>query len=125
MTRSIATTMASGTFSMATNRMSGFSRAVSAVKRPLPQPSSTRSSLAPPISASCQRPRRAKPSFTWHAAHFSIRGIRFFFFRIRIAFYLRRSFRLIVPRPGGKGKGLRPLSGAAAFLCRLLPEDAV
>jgi hypothetical protein len=35
------------------------------------------------------------------------------------------SFRLIVPRPGGKGKGLRPLSGAAAFLCRLLPEDAV
>ena len=45
----MATTMASGTISMAMSSTSGSAAAVPAVKRPLPQPSSTRSSRAPGI----------------------------------------------------------------------------
>ena len=44
--RSMAMTMASGTRSTAMNSTSGSAAAVPAVKRPLPQPSSSRSSRA-------------------------------------------------------------------------------
>ena len=47
----MAMTMASGTRSMAMKRTSGSAAAVSQVKRPLPQPSSTRSSRAWGISS--------------------------------------------------------------------------
>ncbi len=56
--RSIATTIASGTFSTAMSSTSGSAAAVSTVKRPLPQPSSTRISFASGIK-SCQRPLRS------------------------------------------------------------------
>ena len=80
---SMATTMASGTFSTAISSTSGSAAAVPTVKPPLPQPSSTRSSRASGIS-SRQRPRRANGSRIRYAPQASIRGARFFFFRIRI-----------------------------------------
>ncbi len=86
-TRSIATTIASGTFSTAMSSTSGSAFAVSAVKRPLPQPSSTRSSRAPGIS-SRQRPRCSSGRRIQQASHASIRGTRFFFLRIRMIVFL-------------------------------------
>ena len=83
--RSMAMTMASGTRSTATNRTSGAAAAVWQVKRPLPHPSSIRSSLAPG-SRERQFPRRAWGSEISHWAHRSIRGTRFFFLLIRIGF---------------------------------------
>ena len=85
----MATTIASGTFSTAISSTSGSAAAVSTVKRPLPQPSSTRSSFAPG-SSSRQRPRRARGSATSRDEQASIRGSRFFFFLMRIAFFLPR-----------------------------------
>ena len=97
MARSMAMTRASGTFSMAMNSTSGFRRAVSTVNRPLPQPSSSRTSRAWGISSSRHRPFRAKPSRTWTGAHFSILGPRFFFFRIRMTGYLLKISQEIIP----------------------------
>ena len=64
---------------------SGAAAAVWQVKRPLPHPSSIRSSLAPG-SRERQLPRRAWGSEISHWAHRSIRGTRFFFLLIRIGF---------------------------------------
>ena len=57
----MATTMASGTFSTATNSVDGSAAAVSAVKRPLPQPSST-SSRSKPGNSVRHLPRRRSGS---------------------------------------------------------------
>ena len=93
----MATTMASGTTSTAMSSTSGSAAAVPAVKRPLPQPSSSRTSRAWGISSSRHRPFRAKPSRTWTGAHFSILGPRFFFFRIRMTGYLLKISQEIIP----------------------------
>ena len=85
--RSMATTIASGTISTATNSTSGSAAAMPAVKRPLPQPSSTRSSRASGIS-SRQWPRCAMGSLICSAAQRFMRGSRFFFFLIRMGKYL-------------------------------------
>ena len=82
--RSIAMTIASGTRSTATNSTSGCALAVSQVKRPLPQPSSTYSAVADGISVR-QWPRRLAGSAICQAAQACIRGIRFFFLLIRMA----------------------------------------
>ena len=84
MARSMATTMASGTFSTAMSSTSGSDSAVSTVKRPLPQPSSTRSSFASGINVR-HCPRMVKGSRTRQLLHASMRGSRFFFLRIRMA----------------------------------------
>ena len=81
--RSMAITRASGTRSTAKKSTSGARRAVSTVKRPLPQPSSSRTSAAPG-SFSRQRPFQAAGSFSCQWAQASIRGSKCFFFRIRI-----------------------------------------
>ena len=73
--------------STATNSTSGSAAAVPTVKRPLPQPSSTRSSRASGIS-SRQWPRCAMGSLICSAAQRSMRGSRFFFFLIRMGKYL-------------------------------------
>ena len=83
----MATTIASGTFSTAISSTSGSAAAVSAVKRPLPQPRSTRSSRASG-SSSRQRPRRARGSSISRAPQASIRGSRFFFFLMRMGHFL-------------------------------------
>ena len=81
--RSMAITMASGTRSTATKRTSGSAAAVSQVKRPLPQPSSTRRAWAPG-SRDRQCPRRVWGSRISQSAQASIRGIRFFFLLMRM-----------------------------------------
>ncbi len=83
--RSIASTITSGTFSTATSSVSGEAAAVSAVKRPLPQPSSS-SSREQAGKPSSQRPHSASGSSTSTAAHFSMRGARLCLFLIRIGF---------------------------------------
>lgn len=80
-TRSMATTMASGTFSTAAKSMSGCCAAISAVKRPLPQPSS-RCSWEKAGKSLSQRPRRSSGALSSTAAHCSMRGIRLGFFLI-------------------------------------------
>ena len=82
-TRSMAIIMASGTFSRATIRVSGRASAVSAVKRPLPQPSSS-CKAEKPGKRSRQRPRYMPGSSIINAAHFSMRGARFGLFLILI-----------------------------------------
>jgi len=82
-TRSMAITMASGTRSTAIYRALGFCSAVSAVKRPLPQPSSRYTVSASGIS-SRQFPRRASGSEIKTRAQRSIRGIRLGFLLIRM-----------------------------------------
>ena len=77
----MATTMASGTRSTATYRTSGSSAAVPAVKRPLPHPISRYRAVYG--ESPRQRPRSASGCFSCTAAHRSMRGIRFGFFRIR------------------------------------------
>ena len=86
-TRSIATTIASGTFSSASSSTSGSRSACSQVKRPLPQPSSRRISRYCENS-SAQRPLWSSGVRICTAAQRSIRGIRFGFFRILIRFTL-------------------------------------
>ena len=80
------------------NSTSGDCRAVSTVKRPLPQPNSTRSSFASGISVLRQAPFRRKPSVTRTDRQASIRGIRFFFFRIRMPGYLLKISQEIIPQ---------------------------
>ena len=93
-TRSMATTMASGTFSMATKSTSGFDSAMPAVKRPLPQPSSMCSSengrsrpVRRPISSS-QRPLCCSGAASRTEAQRSMRGCRLGFFLILTFFTL-------------------------------------
>ena len=96
MARSMATTMASGTFSTAMSRVSGCALAVPAVKRPLPQPSSTSRFFAWGYS-SRQWPRRSSGRRIQQSPQASMRGCRFFFFRIRMMVFSSQ----ILPRRCG------------------------
>ena len=101
-------------------KVSGMVRAVSAVKRPLPQPSSRYSlSYCPKLSR--HRPRRVSGSRICTPAHRSIRGTRLGFFRILISTTsLQNQYYAHCISPAGKRQRL---SGFFRFLFGLHKID--